>query len=292
MSFYIHLILFSFLWIKYLSCNYIFCTSECPRLTVSFHEPRRIPVRCSENANIYHPALICTINYRVDYDAENVYVDLKATNDTSRFHDYNQSEFLTQSIWLGFNRESGQPNITNRQYECRTRDDCARLYYLNTIERLIAEGKHIIKKIHTKLYRTRIPKSNLTRYRCKDSTKLGNRSTILCKHGLCYAQNINIKQSCTNDNTPTLFSDMTYYFPRAITEEREYIEYKCNKNLCNRNMTMELIKKYLRNYTDWYNMTSDDEIHIQTKSSSNHRTISYCFLIVSIILTHQIFFLN
>ncbi|CAF1682280.1 unnamed protein product, partial [Adineta ricciae] len=223
MLFFIQLIIFSCLFIKSISCDYIFCTSSCPQITVPFYEPTRLPRRCGDQKNTYHLALNCIIDYRIDYDAQNVYINFKATNDTLNFRDYNQSEFLTQSIWLGFNKESDQPNITNRQYGCNTRNDCARSYYLETIQRLIVGGKQLIDQIHEKLYRTRPFSSKDASQFCRDNTQKSNLTWTRCERGLCYAQNINRKQFCAKDNAPTLFSDMIYYFPRAPTEEREYI---------------------------------------------------------------------
>jgi hypothetical protein len=278
MQVFIYLIFFLSIFIKYSSSNYIQCTSHCPQLTIKFLQPLIIPIECQENnniRNIYDYALFCTIDYRIDYDAKEIYVNFKASNDTHTFKQQNLSEFLIQTIWLGFNQESNQPNITHRKYGCNTKNDCARSYYLNTIEYLITDGKLKLDEINLELYN----QSKKSIHRCRDNNRVGNRSAVRCRNGLCYAHNIDGKQYCTSDNTPTLFSEIEYYLPKFEENERELIEYKCNKHLCNRNETMEIIKNILLNYTNWNTV----ENQIKEKSSTIQKAISYCLIILSLI---------
>jgi hypothetical protein len=289
MQFFIYLILFLCISVKYSSSNYILCTPKCTQITVSFLQPLTIPIACQKDdnvTNIYEDALSCIIDYRIDYDAEQIYINFQASNDTNLLKEQNQSEFLIQSVWLGFDQESNQPNITHRKYGCNIKTDCARLFYLNTIQRLIIDGKLKLDEITLKLYNQSKP----TRRRCKDSSKTGNKSTIPCGNGLCYAHNIDKKQYCTTDNTPMFFSEIEYHLPKLMINEREVIEYKCNKHLCNTNETIKKIEKILLDYTNWNNNNNNNSIikneeqnPIKEKSSTIQQTVSYYLIILSLI---------
>ena len=279
MHFSIDLILFLFLLIKYSSTNYLRCTSKCSQITVSFHNPLTISNDCEENLNstdIYDLAFICIIDYRIDYDAEQIYINFKATNDTNNFKQINQNEFLIQSLWLGFNQQANQPNITHRKYGCNTQDDCGRIFYLNTIEYLVNDGKFKLNEIKFNLYN----QSSIKR-RCKDSNLKGNQSLIRCPHGLCYAFSIGTKQYCTSDQSATLFSEIEYYYPKLNDNQRELIEYKCNKNVCNGDRMINRIKNLVLDYTNG----NKKKIIFNEKSPANRRYLSYYLVILSFIFS-------
>ena len=283
MQLFICVILYLCLFIKYSSSNYIQCTSKCPQIVVSFDDSLTIPVTCQENTNISESALVCHVDYRIDYDAERIYITFKASNDTKNFKEQEQSEYLLQTIWLGFSQGSGQPNLTHRAYECNTTNDCARQYYLNTIKYLITDGKLELDKIPLNLYNPSLSTSQPTRRRCKDSNKKGNNTLTRCRTGLCYAHNTEKKQYCTKDITPTFFSDFEYYLPRSEVNEREVIEYKCNINLCNRNYMIKKIKNILYDYTNWENHIKTKQ-PVEAKSSSRiDQIISYYLIFLSLI---------
>jgi hypothetical protein len=285
MQFFIYLSLFLYVFIKTSSSNYIQCTSQCNQITVSFLQPLIIPIDCQDDnnnlTNSYNYALICIINYRIDYDAKQIYINFEASNDTNiLFKEQNQSEFLIQTIWLGFNQESNQPNITHRKYGCNIKTDCARLFYLNTIEYLITDGKLKLDEINSKLYN----QTKSLSLRCRNRNPISNRSVIRCSKGLCYAQNIDKKQYCTSDNSAMLFSEIEYYLPTLSTNERELIEYRCNKDLCNKNDMIKIIKHILLSYTNWNNY------NIEQKSSTIHQTVSYCLIILLSLINLEFLF--
>jgi hypothetical protein len=291
MRFFTYLILLSSIFVKYSSSNYIQCTSDCSQITISFAEPLKIPTECKEDnntTNIYDYASVCIINYRIDYDSKQIYVNFKASNDTNALEKHNQSQILVQTIWLGLNQESTQPNLTQRKYECNTKKDCARQFYLDTIERLITNGKAQLDEIHSNLYNQSSPISKSTRRRCIDSSRTGNKTAVRCGTGLCYAYYVNDqsskKQSCNYDITPILFSEMIYYLPDFEMNKKELIEYKCNTNLCNKKLMIEKIQKILNEYTNWNMIIPKDEIGIIKKSLAIHRTVSYYLISLSLII--------
>lgn len=267
------ILFFTSIFIKYSVSNYIQCTPTYPQITISFQQPLTIPIDNQDSISNYVSALVCVIEYRIDYDTKQIYVNFKATNDTNRLKE-NHSEFLSQALWLSFNKESQQPNIAHRKYECNTKDDCARSFYLNTIEHLITVGISKLDEIHMILYSPSNPKPR----RCRDNSKPKNQSLVRCGKGLCYAHTIDQKQYCAKDNTPILFSEFQYYLPKLITNERELIEYKCNINLCNKNATIDQIKNILIDYTNW----NIDYIESK-KSSTIQQNLSYYLFLFSLI---------
>lgn len=285
MQLFMCVILFLCLYVQDSSSNYIQCTSKCSKITVSFLKPLDIPKECQNTRinDIYDNASVCIIDYRIDYDANSVYIEFKASNDTMAFQEYNQTEFLIQTIWLGFNEESGQPNITHRRYVCSTDDDCARLFYFNTIKRLISDGQLLLNKIKSRLYRQSLSLKRNTTRRCQDSNPTGNSSSVRCRDGLCYVNSIDAKQSCIFDNSPTFFSEFEHYLPESITNGIELVEFRCNRHLCNNNKTVDAIKDIIRNYTNW-GINTTEASAIQEKSSSvSPQSISY-HLIVFLLL--------
>ena len=273
-QFFIDLIVILFLFVDYSSSNYIQCTSHCSQITISFQQPLSFPTDCQENTNISESALICQIDYRIDYDAKQIYINFKASNDTNLFNDSQQSESLLQTIWLGFTQEFNQPNITHRSYRCNTKSDCARLFYLNTIEYLITDGQLKLNEISLKLY-------NQTKSlrRCTNNFKSMNRSITRCTKGLCYAHSYDKKRYCTPDITPMFFSEIEYQIPKSLGNQRELVEYKCNKDLCNGNGMIKKIQKILLDYTNWENTHHQ----LTQKSSTIQQTISYSLFLFSLI---------
>lgn len=212
------------------------CTSSCSLITLSFTHPFFLPEYCQN----FTRALVCLIDYRIDYDAKQIYINFKATNDTDIIPTNIPSQVLIQSIWLGFNEQANQPNITHRRYGCNNQHDCARRFYFQTIERLMNDGWKILERIQLDLYNS----SMNDKLRCRN-----NRTTIVCPHGLCYALNIEKKHTCTSDQTATLFSEIVYHTPRNRSNERHLIEYKCNQFFCNGQRMMEKISQDLLDYT-------------------------------------------
>jgi hypothetical protein len=272
---------------------YIRCSSRCPQVDITFVDPLTIPDYCQETNNltdIYEQALVCIVDYRIDYDAQRVYINFKATNDSKDLQEPNQSQYLIQTIWLGFNRESNQPNITDRSYRCAGDDDCARTFYLNTIEQLIDDGKVQLNKIHRKLYNHSLSIDAFSSRRCIDSKIKTNRSAIRCPHGLCYADSTQHEprdthdskiQECKKDHTPTFFSEMTSHLTPLETIERELIQYKCNKHLCNRNEVIHAVRRILHDYSGWKPTTEKNEVTINVKSSAPALHAALLFVVIS-----------
>ena len=296
MQHFTYYILFLIFLLHSTTSKYIRCTSDCSQLTIPFHDPLTIPIECQDNNNttdIFDQALICIIDYRIDYDAKNIYVTFKASNDTKLIHVHHDSQYLLQTVWLGFNHGFNQPNITQRQYGCNTGADCAREFYLKSIDWLINEGKVHLEKIHKKMYNDSST-SDSSHLRCIDSKLRTNRTAVRCRQGLCYAHYVHHqsdqretanRQSCDRDTMPTFFSEVEYYSPDVNNHRREVIEYKCNRELCNRNEVIKVIHKILDYYTRWNVEENFHDSSIKSaKSSAIDRINNRFLLIISIFM--------
>ena len=263
-------------------------------MVVTFADPLTIPDYCQETNNvteIFEQALVCIIDYRIDYDAQSVYIDFKATNETTHMEELTQSQYLMQTIWLGFNQEFSQPNITQRHYRCAVADDCGRAFYLNTIEQLIDDGKVHLEKIHRKLYNQSLSTGGFSSRRCIDSRRKTNRTAVRCPDGLCSVDSLEQEsrdvhasklQECIRDYTPTFFSEMTSFLPRSEgTIEREVIQYKCNKHLCNRNEIINAIRRILYQYSGWNLPIEKNEVSINVKSSAPALRAAVLLVVIS-----------
>jgi len=247
--------------------DYIQCTSRCLQITVSFSQPLGFPPECQQNNNIFDSALVCGIEYRINYDTQQVSIDFQASNDTGSLEDQIQSEFLVQTMWLGLSNNIPEPNVITRKYGCNTNNDCARQFYLNSINYFLTEGQTQLDLIKTKLHNDELIVGNKSRRRCIDSDKQSDKPSTRCKFGLCYAyiedyqlneQQNSKTQKCDSENRPYLFSEIERHTPKSPQKEREFLKYRCNKNVCNRNDFIEKTRNILNEYTNGFTKPQDN----------------------------------
>jgi hypothetical protein len=125
--------------------------------------------------------------------------------------------------------------------------------------------------------------------RCIDSDKKGPKPSVICKTGLCYAYLENYEfneernrktQKCESENRPFLSSEIEHHTPKSA-QDREFLEYRCNKNVCNRNDTMDRIESLLGDYTDAISKIQGDTPVSEKKGNlSIHQTISSYSLVL------------
>ncbi|CAF0896449.1 unnamed protein product [Rotaria sp. Silwood1] len=278
--------------------NYILCTSHCTQITLSFSQPLAFPTECQNDSNItniYDHALACTIEYRINYYDEKIYVKFQITsNDTNMLEDHKPSEFLTQEIWLDLREHHSKSNQITGRYGCNSKNDCARDFYLNTINHLVSGGKTILDKIKGKLYKDSLLLGPKSKRQCSFGDLKSNSTRIHCPYGLCYVRQENYtlnqernskEQKCDNEIKPILFSFIEYHEPKSIEKEKKFLEYRCNKNVCNRNGIIPKIQQLIDEYTQWH-PTIKETIHIDEKkaSSSMQTTISSYIIVIFLIL--------
>jgi hypothetical protein len=309
MRFFFCLILLSCIFLAYSSTindtDLILCTtSRCSQIIISFSQPLSFPPDCQENNNannIHDYVLACSIEYRIDYDREQITIDFQAVNDTHSLQDKKPAEFLNQTITLGFNQEVSQASTTIRNYSCNTNDDCARKFYLNTIKELITNGQAGLKEIKKKLYERSLIIGPDARRRCTDSNKTGNKTSVLCQYGYCFAaryihnefnkQQENKTQKCdTQELRPYLISNIVHHNSESTESQRVSLEFRGNKNACNRNDRIDIINDILNRYTGWKSIKQENlMIHEKKINLSIKQTIaSYVLVLFSLLI--QLYF--
>ena len=300
------LIIFCFVCVEYSFStenqnNYILCSSRCSSLTVSFADPLTLPSDCQEtegdNTGVSDGASICYVRYNVNYQTQQIQIEFQALNDTDKFQVQPLTHFFLQKLSISLTHPADE---TTREYFCNTKNDCARDFYLTTIEHLIRDGQQKIDLIKTKLYNSTLLMDDRSRRRCIDSTKVGNKISTLCRVGLCYAhyrppesseKNESKVQSCLHNAQPTLLSELEYHVSPEGSHAKELLEYHCNKNICNRNDMIQIIKGIVHEYTHW-KLTQDDLNRAQTKQASSSTRPSYlsgAFLVQIYILIQLLF---
>ena len=139
-----------------------------------------------------------------------------------------------------------------------------------------------------------------SRRQCTDSDRTGNKTSVRCHTGLCYArynqsessdENVSKVQKCQTGHSPVLLSELEFYVSPESSHEKELLEYRCNKNVCNRNGMIEIIKGLVHEYTHW-NLTKVDLNQAQTKqasSSTRLSNLSAAFLVLIYIFVQLLF---
>ncbi|CAF0853538.1 unnamed protein product [Rotaria sordida] len=282
--------------------NYILCTSHCSDVRLSFVQPLTFPEECQNNntvTNIQAYALACIIEYRINYDFEDINIKFQASNDTNIFEDRKPSEYLTQEIRLDLKKHRTQPNEVTRTYRCNSKNDCARDFYLNTIYDLVNDGQKQLNKIKGKLYTTKAVIGESSKRHCIDNNLTGTKTSELCGYGLCFVRQKNYtlnqertekQQKCyLEENSPSLFSSIEYHAPKPNENDNELLEYKCNKHVCNRNEMILIIQELINQYTRWNPIEETIPVEEKKASSSMKQTIS-SYIVVLFLILIQLFF--
>jgi len=276
--------------------NYIQCTSYCSQINLAFSQPTEFPTDCQENnniKNIYDYALACGIKYHINYDTQQISIHFQAINHTGNLEDGTPSESLVQTIWLSLSQKTVQRNEIIRTYNCSTNNDCARKFYLNSIDYLVTEGTSQLQLIRTRLHNDSLLTGEKSRRHCIVTGKSAEKPSEKCKTGLCY---LNLKkfelneqelknQTCDPENEPYLFSEIERHTPKSIQNEREFLEYKCNKHVCNRDNYFEKIQTLLNEYTNFTSKNQNNKSITEKKGNlSIKQTISSYILVLFLIL--------
>jgi len=308
MRFFFCLILLSCILAEYSSTvndtNYIFCTSHCSNIVVSFSNPSKLPTlpeECQGNndiTTIYDNASVCGIDYRINYDNQEIYINFEASNYTGSLEDQTSSEFLVQSISLSLNSYPSQPNVVNRKYACNINNDCARNLYLKTINYLVNDGQSQLDFIKNKLHNESLLVGSESKRRCIDSNKPVNKPSRKCGFGFCYARLENFElneqqnskiQRCEGVQEAFLLSEIEHHVPKSTQKEREFLKYRCNKNVCNRNDIITIIQDTINEYTQW-NPKQPENKQINEKAANlSVKQAMFSYILVLFLILIQLF---
>jgi len=196
---------------------------------------------------------------------------------------------------LRLNEKVKQRDEIIRKYDCNTKkNDCAKEFYLNTIDYLVNGGKLQLDLIKTKLHNESLLMGEKSKRRCTDSAKTGNITSKRCGYGLCYVQHTiyelneqqnSKRQICDLENKPpTLFSEIEYHLPKSPQNDKELLEYRCNKNVCNRGDIVKKIQDIIDEYTKWKVIPQENKsINEKSGNLSIKQTISSYILVLFLI---------
>ncbi|CAF1651963.1 unnamed protein product [Adineta ricciae] len=258
-----HLILLSCVSVQYSSTlndtNYILCTTRCSQVNLFFNDLLNLPEYCrDESAQDY--ALTCSVTYHIHFDRQYISLNFTASNNTDYLDGQTSKEILTQTTKLNFNAHPGYDSYDIlRKYTCNTDKDCARVFYENTISFLVNDGKATLDILKEKLYNESVIVGPTARRHCIDSNKTGNKTSVKCRDGFCYArvekydfaQEKSTKtQKCERTHQSYLLSEIERHKPTS-TQEKEVLEYSCNKHVCNRNDLIPKIQTLMNDYIRW-----------------------------------------
>lgn len=272
--------------------DYLLCTSRCSPIDLAFADATTLPSECQDqedNDDILEPFALCSVEYRINYRYERIHVTFSGLNETEKFDVSRSHQYLEQSVTLNLHSELDETDETTRKYFCNTKKDCAREFYLNTIGSLLYDGKSTLTLIKNKLFNGSLIVGPSSRRRCIDSDKTGAKPSVPCRTGLCYAHyvrhhhhhdNGTKTQKCHEHERPVLISKNEYHITDSATQtQNEFLEYRCNKNVCNRNDMIDIIHGLLSefshlNATKGSTSTAEtdstpDSQNIQTKKSSS-----------------------
>jgi hypothetical protein len=274
--------------------GYIQCTSPCSEIVVSFSEPSLFPPPTCEGAT-YVDALVCGIDYRIDYDQKKIYINFQVSNSTNTLEDQQPSESLVQKISLGLSQNLSSQNEITREYFCNTNNDCAKQFYLNSINYFVTEGISQLDLIRNKLHNDSLLIGEGSRRYCINSDNVGKKPAEKCKFGFCYAEideyELNEQkftkkiQKCDSYDTPFLFSEIEHHTPKSPSREREFIKYRCNKHVCNRDDNIEKLKIFINEYTNGTSKIPNNKIISDKQGNlSIKQTISSYSLVLSLFL--------
>ncbi|CAF1260813.1 unnamed protein product [Rotaria magnacalcarata] len=281
--------------------NYILCTS-CSIVNLPFSHSLTFPSACQNDdnlpTNIYGYALACNIKYHLDYNTEQINIIFNASNDTSVFEGQKPSEYLIQEIKLDLRNNSNQQNEIQRTYGCNIKDNCARDFYLETIGNLVTGVQSQLDSIRRKLQNDTLLIGNNSQRRCINSSIAGNKQSRRCQFGLCYANYTNYPynheqnsktQRCDSDNSPIVNSYIKYHEPKSIGKDKETLEYRCNKNVCNRNDRILKIQSIITEFTKWNSTISKPVMVIEKKANSSMKQTIASYIVVLFLIFIQIF---
>lgn len=302
--------------------NYRLCTLECSGIDLAFADALTLPAECQENENNPEEnsevsAAVCLVEYQINYRYERIRISFGRSNDTDKYHSHGNHQQLEQTISFSLQPEFEDHDSTTRRYSCNNKNDCAKDFYLNTIGPLLADGKNKITLIKNKLYNRSLLMGSQSKRRCIDSDKTGAKPSVLCRTGLCQAlfvrhhhrhehqhhQNENKTQKCDEYGSAYLRSENEYHLTDATAHiQKEFLEYRCNKNICNRNDMIEITHGLLSEFshlpTTEKDMPMDSqqaagkhgEHGIETKTSSSTSIQSSLILVLFYLLLQKICF--
>jgi hypothetical protein len=134
--------------------------------------------------------------------------------------------------------------------------------------------------------------------RCIDSNKPVNKPSRKCGNGFCYARLGNFEldeqqnskiQRCEEDQKAFLLSEIEHHVPKSIQKEREFLEYRCNKNVCNRNDIITIIQDAINQYTQWNPIQPENKQINEKAGNLSVKQAMFSYILVLFLTLIQLF---
>ncbi len=220
----------------------LLCTN-CVDITLSFNNAVELPARC--NGRLFE-AVACQAIFRTNYLTKEVHMNLTGGNDPKRNYEL---DLLVQNKF-----DEPKTINANTTYICKTSNDCAKLFYLSTIQTLI-RNEPILHELQGELFDSTA--SNIEQ--CSNNQD----QPVTCQNGYgCHGVEIiengktEYEGECRNASTMTIFPRLYFDItlvqgdPPLPSSDWNHLGFTCNKqNLCN---TRQQIKKMVKLANDFY----------------------------------------
>lgn len=255
----------SFIWVEYSltsGVNYILCTSHCPPITRTFNESTLLEDVChGEDQNNLASSLACVVEYRIDYTNERIRIDFQGINETELFDAQQQNQYFEQTLSMVLSNDEHDGTELKRKFYCTMKEDCARSFYLNSIGQLIGnENPGKLKSIKNKLYNHSVLMNEHSRRRCIDNSGPRKNASVSCPMGPCFVSKTTVNtvenslettQKCHSERGSYLNSEIKYHISSSSSQKKELLEYRCNKNVCNREDMIRKVTQIIDEFTHW-----------------------------------------
>jgi hypothetical protein len=217
------------------------CTN-CDDITLLFNNASELPTKCDGKLV---EAVACQAIFRMNYLTKEIYLNLTGGEDPQRNY---LLDLLVQNKF-------DEPKIieANTTYNCKTVDDCAKLFYQSTIQILI-QNEPVLNEIQAELFDPTV----VNVQQCSDNQD----QPITCQngygcHGVEIIENgkIDYEGECRNASTMTIFPRAYFMITLVqgdppISSDWNHLGFTCNiHNLCN---TREQINKMVKLANDFY----------------------------------------
>ncbi|CAF1000211.1 unnamed protein product [Rotaria sordida] len=217
------------------------CTN-CNDIVLSFNNPSELPSRCDGQ---HVETDVCQAVFRTNYVTKEIHMNLTGGSD----------EIGNYRLELEVQNKFDEPKMkdVNITYTCQNSFDCAKTYYLLTIQTLI-QNELILDKIEEEIFDPTV----VNVQQCSNNQD----QPITCQNGYgCHGYEIiengqiDFEGECRNDSTVTIFPRQYFRITLVqgdppLSSDWNHFGCTCNKqNLCN---SRQQIKKLVKIANDFY----------------------------------------
>jgi hypothetical protein len=219
------------------------CTN-CADIVLLFNNASTLPPKCEDK---FVQAVACQATFHTDYLTKQIHLNLTGATDPKR------NDLLDLTVENKF--DEPKTMNANTTYTCKTADDCAKLFYQSTIQRLI-KNQPILNEIRTELY----DPTAVNVQQCSNNQD----QPITCRNGYgCHGYEIiengrtDYEGECRNASTVTIFPRLYFMITLVqgdlpLSSDWNHLGFTCNKqNLCNTRQQINNMVKLANDFYPW-----------------------------------------